>query len=190
MPEAYPLSLRTVLRASKSRSQPPAFGMADPRRGFGYVQAVGTDTPVFWSVAFRFTRDEALVFQLWFAKMINRGIDAFTLPIRTEFGLITHTCRFLPDSLLTTDEQGETWGYTATIMARAQIIPDDYGDAAALIVGLPNWRAWASLLDETVNEVMPLSLVGGGLDGDFMVFNDGDEEFLIDVGGGDYLIFI
>jgi len=155
--EAYPLYLRTVLRASKSRSQPAAFRMAEPRRGFGYAQAVGTDTPVFWDVSFRFTPAEALIFQVWFKFLINRGIDEFTLPIRTEFGLITHTCRFLPDSLLDTSEAGETISYKATIMARAQVIPDGYEGAAALIAGLPNWPNWAELLDQAVTAEMPPS---------------------------------
>lgn len=156
MPEAYPLHLRTIQRASKSRSQPASFRMAEPRRGYGYAQAVGTDTPVFWDVQFRFTTAEAAAFQLWFVQRINRGLDEFTLPIRTEFGLVTHTCRFLPDSLLDANEDGQTWVYTAQIMTRAQIIPTGYSDGADLILGLPNWEAWAGLLDETITQEMPV----------------------------------
>ena len=156
MPEAYPLHLRTIQQASKSRSQPAVFRMAEPRRGYGYAQAVGTDTPVFWDVQFRFTTSEAAAFQLWFINKIGRGLDEFTLPIRTEFGLVTHTCRFLPDSLLDASEDGQTWVYTAAqIMARAQIIPTGYSDAADLIIGLPNWETWAGLLDETVTQELP-----------------------------------
>ena len=59
MPAAYPLHIRTILRTQKSRTQPAAFRMAEPRRGYGYAQATGTDVPVFWDVAFRFTGDEA-----------------------------------------------------------------------------------------------------------------------------------
>lgn len=154
--EAYPLTVRTILRASKSRTQPAAFSMAQPRRGYGYVQATGTDTPVFWDVEFRFTTAEALIFQLWFTQLINRGIDEFSMPIRTEFGLITHTVRFLPEGLLPTTEAGETFGYKATVMARAQLFPAGYEDAAALIVGLPDWVTWAGLLDRTVNQAMPV----------------------------------
>lgn len=153
--EPYPLHLRTVLRASKSRTQPASFRMAEPRRGYGYAQATGTDTPVFWDVSFRFTTEEALVFQIWFTQIIRRGLDEFTLPIRTEFGLITHTCRFLPDGLLPANEEGESWTYKATIMARAQTIPAGFAEAAELIVGLRAWREWSSLLDQTVNVEMP-----------------------------------
>lgn len=157
MAAAYPLTIRTILRANKSRKQPAAFRVAEPRRGYAYSSATGTDTPVFWDVAFRFTAAEALVFQLWFEEIINRGVDEFTLPIRTEFGTLTHTCRFLEDSLLPTSEEGETFGYTATIMARAKVIPDGYREAADLIVTLPAWTEWAELLDITINAEMPSS---------------------------------
>jgi hypothetical protein len=155
MPAAYPLLLKTILRAGKSRSQPAAFSMAEPRRGYGYAQATGTDTPVFWDVAFRFTEAEALVFQLWFRNVINRGADEFTMPIRTEFGLLEHTCRFLPDGLLNTTEAGPSFGYTATIMARAQVVPDGFDDATDLILALPDWTGWAAILDEAITEAMP-----------------------------------
>lgn len=129
--------------------------MAEPRRGYSYAQAVGTDTPVFWDVQFRFTQTEAVAFQLWFINKIRRGLDEFTLPIRTEFGLVTHTCRFLPDSLLDASEDGQTWVYTARIMARAQVIPTVYSDAADLIVALPDWPQWGSLLDQAINSEWP-----------------------------------
>ena len=153
--QTYPLQLRTILRASKSRSQPPAFKMVEPRRGYGYAQASGTDTPVFWEVMFRFTSAEAVVFQMWFTQLLQRGLLEFTMPIRTEFGLLTHVCRFLPDSLMDCTEDGDTWSYKATIMARAQLFPPGYIDAAELIVGLPDWTEWASLLDQAVTAEMP-----------------------------------
>lgn len=155
MPAAYPITIRSILRAGKSRSQPAAFMLAQPRRGYGYAQKTGTDTPVFWDVTFRFTEEEALVFQLWFTGVLDRGSLEFTMPIRTEFGLVTHTCRFLPDSLLPATEDGPMFNYSATIMARAQVIPGGYREAADLIVALPDWRAWAELLDSTVSEAMP-----------------------------------
>lgn len=123
MPIAYPPMLPLPLRASRSRSQPAAFGMSNPRRGPGYVDPTGTDTPVLWDMTWRFSEGDASLFQLWLALELDRGRLEFTLPIRTEFGLLSHTCRFLPDSLLNARQDGATWVYTATIMARAQIIP-------------------------------------------------------------------
>jgi len=142
----YPLSLRTVLRASKSRSQPAAFSMSDPRRGAGYAQATGTDVPVFWDVEFMFTQAEASFFQMWFAIALERGLLEFDLPIRTEFGLITHTCRFLPDGLLPATEVGPLWRYKATIMARGQIIPADFTEAWELMYDLDDWELWFAIL--------------------------------------------
>ncbi len=129
--------------------------MSEPRRGFAYAQAIGTDAPVFWDVSFLFTQDDAIAFQLWFNGVIQRGLLEFTMPLRTEFGLLTHTCRFLPDSLLPAKEDGPLFGYSAKIMARAQIIPAGYAEAADLIIGLPDWRAWAEALDLTINDAMP-----------------------------------
>lgn len=155
MPVAFPMDLRTIIRASKSRSQPAAFSMSQPRRGYAYAQATGTDTPVFWDVQFRFNRQDAARFQLWFVLQLERGLQEFTLPIRTEFGTVTHTCRFLPESLLDTQEDAETFTYSATIMAREQYIPQEYLDAADLIVGLPDWEGWAALLDEAMSGGFP-----------------------------------
>jgi hypothetical protein len=155
MVASYPLHIRTLLRAGKSRTQPAKFTVAEPRRGYAYVKPIGTDVPVFWDIEFRFTGDEAIVFKLWFDEIIAGGVDEFTLPIRTEFGTVTHTCHFLPDGLLPATEAGQTWGYKATIMARALVTPAGYSEAAELIVGLPDWRTWAELLDLGITQEMP-----------------------------------
>lgn len=147
---AYPPSLRAALRASKSRMQPAAFRVSEPRRGFAYAQATGTDTPVMWDVQFRFTTPEAIQFQLWFVRVLQRGVREFTMPIGTEFGLLEHTCRFLPDGLLDHTEEGGLHTYSAKILARAQLIPQEFGDAGELIAGLPGWDEWAVLLDSSM----------------------------------------
>lgn len=134
-------------RASKSRSQPAAFTVAEPRRGYGYRQAVGTDTPVIWDCVFRFGPADAVRFQLWFVVNLQRGLLEFTMPIRTEFGLLDHVCQFLPESLLDTTEEGGVVSYKAQVMARAQVVPDAFLDASDLIIGLPNWDRWGELLD-------------------------------------------
>ncbi len=152
---SYPLSIRTILKAGKSRTQPPAFSMSEPRRGYAYAQSTGTDVPVFWDVSFLFSRDEAVSFQLWFRRTLNYGVNEFTMPIKTEFGTVEHTCRFLPDSLLPTSEVGPFFAYSATIMARKLVIPATYDEAADLIVGLPNWSHWTELLDEAMTAEMP-----------------------------------
>ncbi len=157
MPAAYPLTLRTILRAGKKRTQPAAFTVAQPRRGYAYAQAIGTDTPVLWDVAFRFTRAESLVFRLWFETVIGRGVDEFTLPIDTEFGVLDHTVRFLPDAVLDLVQDGEVFSYSATLMARAAVFPAGYLQAGPMIAALPDWTAWASMLDTSVTAEMPAS---------------------------------
>ena len=121
MPSAYPLHLRTIQRASKSRSQPASFRLAEPTRGYGYAQASGTDNPVAWDISFRFLADEAIVFWLWFTQVIEGGAVAFTMPIRTEDGTITHTCKLDPDTPMESTEDGQTWVYRARILARQQV---------------------------------------------------------------------
>lgn len=149
----YPLDLRTIISASKSRAQPAAFSMSQPRRGYAYVTATGTDTPVFWDVEFRFGINDSIRFQLWLTQTIRRGIDEFTMPIKTEFGQVTHTCLFLPDGLGDCRQDGKTFSYSAKIMARAQVIPQGYIDAAELIVALPNWNEWMLSLDIGISEM-------------------------------------
>ncbi len=153
--EAYPFTIPTFLKAAKSRSQAASFSMADPRRGPGYKQAIGTDVPVFWDVRFQFQPDEAIAFQLWGTQKLNNWMDEFTMPIRTEFGLIEHVCSFLPEGLLPVDEAGPLFSYKAKLMTRAQVIPDQFKAAADLIIGLPRWRDWGDYLDRTVNQEVP-----------------------------------
>lgn len=152
---AYPATLPLLQRASKSRTQPAAFSIAEPRRGYGYAQATGTDTPVFWDGQFKFTNDQAVAFQLWFTSGLRRGLLEFTMPIRTEFGLLDHICRFLPDGLGDATEDSGLWSFPVKLMARRQLIPQGFIDAQDLIVGLPAWGMWADYLDRTVNVALP-----------------------------------
>lgn len=137
MPVAYPLGLRTIVQANKVRSSPAAFRALQPRRGLGYNQTIGTDPPVLWDASFRFTRSEAQTFRLWFERDLARGTLEFTLPIRTEFGVVDHTCLFLPDNLLDTTQIGEVWEFSALLLARAQVIPGSAPSSAGLTTAYP-----------------------------------------------------
>lgn len=123
MPAAYPSTLPLAL-LDKTREQPAAFTMAQPRRGKGYVEPTGTDTPVFWPLRWIFTGAQAQSFRQWFRYVIDRGIDPFTMTIRTEFGLETHECQFLPDGLLPARQIGsDLWEYSATVTASEPPVP-------------------------------------------------------------------
>ncbi len=137
MPVAYPLYIRTLLRADKRRTQPAAFGILAPRRGLGYVQPVGTEPPVIWDVRWRLTRSEAIVLKLWFEVALERGTLEFTILLLTEFGTVEHTCIFLPGSLLPVGQVGETWEYTASILARAMVVPGTAPSTTGLTTAYP-----------------------------------------------------
>lgn len=152
---AYPSHLPHLMHAQKSRSQVAPFTMNQPRRGAGYVQQIGTDTPVFWKGQFRFSTADAQVFQIWFTQIIKRGALPFIMAIKTEFGLQDHVCQFLPDGLADAVEEGGVWTFDVQIMARKQIIPLEFIDGGGLVVGLPNWDRWASILDQVVSSELP-----------------------------------
>lgn len=124
MPVAYPSTLPLAM-LDKTREQPAAFTISEPRRGWGYVEPTGTDTPVFWPLVWRFNGTQAQTFRQWFVFTISRGVDTFEMPIRTEFGLETLECQFLPDGLLPARQIGfDVWEYRATVMARALAVGD------------------------------------------------------------------
>jgi hypothetical protein len=136
MSTVYPLGLRTILKAGKSRAMVPTFKTAEPRRGPSFVQKIGTDAPVFWDVTFSFDEVEREVFFAWFYSptYCDRGVNDFTMPIKTEFGIVEHLCQFMPDSLMACSEAGEVFTYTAQIRARAIEFPSGT-DLDAIVTG-------------------------------------------------------
>jgi hypothetical protein len=137
MAVAYPLGLRTIIQANKARTQSAAFRVLQPRRGLGYNQPVGTEPSVIWDCTFRFTRAEAGVFRMWFKHDLDEGREEVLIPIRTEFGLVDYTARFLPDSLLLTSQVGEVWEYSARLLARAMVIPGTAPSSEGLTTSYP-----------------------------------------------------
>jgi len=152
MPVAYPFHLDTV-QANKSRTQPATFTITQPRSGPGYVQYLSTDTPVIWDVNFIFDRFDAQSFYAWYlhSSYLNRGRNEFTMQIRTEFGLVEHTCQFLPDSLLDHGQTGEVHKYSAQIRSRGIEIPQEIEDHLDLVAS-EYWR-YSSLFDITMNKL-------------------------------------
>jgi hypothetical protein len=151
---AYPSNLPTILSASKGRAQGASFAATAPGAGKLYVQRSGFDVPVLWNVQFRFTQAQAQQFKAWFETDIQRGLLDFTMPIRTEFGMVEHMCRFLPDGLGDCREDGQSWSYSAKIIARARAIPQGYLVAMDLIIALHNWDEWMEVLDIALTETM------------------------------------
>lgn len=119
----YPLSLDTVLM-SKSRSQAATFMIYEAKSGAGYVKNTSVDVPVYWSVTFKFSEIEARRFFAWFWSTLNRGRNTFNMPIRTEFGLVSHVCQFIPDSLLDHGQEAKIHTYTAQIRSETLKFPE------------------------------------------------------------------
>ncbi len=118
MAVAYPAGLPTVL-ASKRISKVPAFSMAQPRRGAPYVEPTGTDTPTIFEVEWLLQQPDAVTLRNWVETTLKRGTLQFTMPLRTEDGLLDVVCNFAPDGLLDRQRIGTLWRYTATIIARS-----------------------------------------------------------------------
>lgn len=152
----YPTGLPSPL-ATKTRSQSARYAMLSPRRGPAYAQKTGSDVPTQWQVTFRFTEGQAQSFWLWFnsANYLDGGVVKFNLPLRTEFGIVTHECQFVPDSLLPASSEGNVWTYTAEITARKLVIPQEWIDAESIVIELPDWAMWAEPLDFLINQYVP-----------------------------------
>ncbi|HRI16894.1 MAG TPA: hypothetical protein PL196_00070 [Burkholderiaceae bacterium] len=120
---AYPSTLPLAM-LEKTREQPAVFQMAQPRRGYGYVEPTGTDTPLFWQLRWVFTGAQAQAFRQWFVYVTQMGVLPFSMSVRTEFGLESFDMQFLPDGLLPAKQLGtDVWEYSATVMARSIVVP-------------------------------------------------------------------
>lgn len=122
----WPLGLQTILKSGKARNQPARFQVSDPRSGPPYRKRLSSDVPVIWDVSFKFKGDDATIFWNWFENAIDYGRSNFILPIATEYGLVEHEVMFLPDSLLPVSEEADVFTYSAQILARKLVIPDEF----------------------------------------------------------------
>lgn len=119
----YPLNLSTVLM-SKSRSQAATFTLYEAKSGAGYVKNTSIDQPVYWDVTFKFSEIDAQRFFAWFRGSLRLGRNTFNMPLRTEFGLVSHVCQFVPNSLLPHSQEGRIHTYTAQIRSEALKLPE------------------------------------------------------------------
>lgn len=122
----WPLGMQSILTTGKARNQLARFQMSDPRSGPPYRKRLSSDVPVIWDVTFRFTGDDAIIFWSWYENGTDYGRKNFILPIRTEYGIVDHEVMFLPDSLLPVSQEANVFTYTAKILARKLIIPDEF----------------------------------------------------------------
>ncbi len=152
----YPAALPGVAQAGKRRDRDASFSVPQPDAGASQAEATGTDRPVTWAVQWVCNAAQAQLLQAWFVVTLDRGRLGFRMPIRTEFGLLWHACRFMPDGLLSASQDGEVWRYSATVQARSESIPASVLSAAPLLLALgPEWEAWGSLLDVVITATIP-----------------------------------
>ncbi|MDT7834954.1 hypothetical protein [Aquabacterium sp. OR-4] len=151
----YPAALPGVLQAGKRREREASFAVPQPDAGASQAEATGADRPVVWSVQWVCTQEQAQLLMAWFVVTLERGRLSFRMPIRTEFGLLWHACRFLPDGLMSATQEGEVWRYSASMQARSESIPPDMLEAAPLLLGLDDWASWGSVLDVVITATLP-----------------------------------
>lgn len=151
----YPDGLPGMAKAGKRRERDASFVVPNPEAGASQAEVAGTDRPVTWTAQWVCTPEQARLLAAWFVVTLDRGRLGFRMPIQTEFGLIWHACRFLPEGLLSASQDGGVWRYSATIQARAEVIPAHLLALAPLLFGLPDFSAWASALDIVVTATLP-----------------------------------
>lgn len=153
--ESYPLGLRTILRAGKSRQMVPTYRLSNPRSGPGYVQALSEDAPAIWDVTFRFQRNDRLIFIDWFKRKINGGKSPFLMNVETEYGLVEYEMKFLPDGLLPVSEDGnKTYTYRASMFAR-KLEPGWADNVSDFIDIAQGWITGADIFDVAMNQEWP-----------------------------------
>lgn len=152
----YPLSIRTVLLSGYSRNQSASFSTTEVRSGALYKKKVAEHQPTIMSASFKFTSDEAMIFQSWFRNKIKMGFLPFNLNLCTEWGKVEYECQFLPDSLLPVSRDQVIWVYSAKILIKnygpPAYVPDDISDFPEYILE-SNRRLLDIIVNTQLNKV-------------------------------------
>lgn len=152
---AYPSNI-APMQISKTRSHTPTFKLLEPTAGAAYVKHTSIDAPITYSATFKFSEADAQKFWVWYYSPLycNRGRNKFTMPIKTEFGLIEHECQFIPDSLMDLSQDVGIYEYSATLMIREMPIPAEILAAQEFIL-LGDWWDYRAEFDIAVNRTWP-----------------------------------
>lgn len=117
--ERYPSYLRYAIQQGKVRNVATQFISSQPLAGTPYFQQLTDESPVTWDFRLIFNEFDAQSFDAWFVVSTNNGNDYFTMPIRTEQGLVDHDVHFLPDGIPNrVSEDGDTFTYSCSVIAR------------------------------------------------------------------------
>jgi hypothetical protein len=117
----FPSFIRGPVEAGFSRQETPRFDTSQPASGAYFTEIVSDDAPMYFSVNFVFTREEALYFRAWLRQNsfeILTGAQ-FEITLSTEDGLTTQIASFTPSGIpQLSSESGKIVNYTGEILVQ------------------------------------------------------------------------
>ena len=153
----FPSFIRGPVEAGFSRQETPRFDTSQPASGAYYAEIVSDDAPMYFSVNFVLTREEALYFRAWLRQNnfeILTGAK-FEITLSTEDGLTTQVASFTPNGIpQLSSESGRIVNYTGEILV--QRFNEPTAGFEDLILGVASLGG-SYLLQEIVNNDMPES---------------------------------
>jgi hypothetical protein len=151
----FPSFIRGPVEAGYSRDETPRFGTSQPASGAYYSEIVSDDAPMFFSVNFVLTRDEAAGFRAWL-RLNNYEIltgGQFKILLSTEDGITEQVASFTPNGIpQLSSESGRVVNYSGEILV--QRFNEPSLGSEDLVLGALELGG-RSLLDTIVNIDMP-----------------------------------
>lgn len=134
----FPSFIRGPVEAGFSRQETPRFDTSQPASGAYYAEIVSDDAPMYFSVNFVLTREEALYFRAWLRQNnfeILTGAQ-FEIELSTEDGITTQIASFTPSGIpQLSSESGRIVNYTGEILVQRFNEPSTEFDDLILGVG-------------------------------------------------------
>ena len=134
----FPSFIRGPVEAGFSRQETPRFDTSQPASGAYFSEIVSDDAPMYFSVNFVLTREEALYFRAWLRQNnfeILTGAQ-FEIELSTEDGLTTQIASFTPSGIpQLSSESGRIVYYTGEILVQKFNEPSAQFDDLILGIG-------------------------------------------------------
>lgn len=143
---AYP-NIRPAL-IGKTRSSAAGYVVSD---GFPRAESLSSDNPVTWSFRLAFKRADAETFSAWVDANYHRW---FTMPIRTEQGLIDHRVHFTDSGYpQLVSIIGDIYMFSAVVVCREMQRIYDEAEIAEIYAAYSEWDVRS--LDIAINDGWP-----------------------------------
>lgn len=162
----WPKALRNSIKSAKVWDRAGGARMNDQATGPSFVEPYSDDTPTFVTVEFRFTRDEARVFDAWvqFHKM-NLLLPLFDFPIELpDTNATTQECRWESRPAQRTGQENQVYTYQGNLLIRRVQSADLDNPEAILAIGRVSGNRDLdrnmSLIDIALNERWPAAQIG------------------------------